>query len=372
MKVAVLGTRGFPNVQGGVEMHCQQLYPRLTQMGLDITVFTRTPYLARPFKSKWKDVKFINLWCPRQKNFEAIVHTTLAVLWARLVRSDIVHIHTIGPSLLVPLAKLIGLKVVMTHHGPDYKRAKWGRLANVALKLGERLGCKYANQIIAISSGIRKQVKERFDRESHLIPNGIEIPERARETAYIESLGLTHGKYILAVARFVPEKGLHHLISAFSSLQTDWKLVIAGDADHETPYSRRLKSQAADNSKVLLTGFIQGNALNEIYSHAGLFILPSYHEGLPIALLEALSYGLSVLVGDIAPNREVGLDEDSYFPVGNEKALAKKLDQWIKKCPLSGEEQTKQIEMVRQRYNWGDVAEQVLQVYKNVLVARSS
>ncbi|GAG38931.1 unnamed protein product, partial [marine sediment metagenome] len=171
----------------------------------------------------------------------------------------------------------------MTHHGPDYKRAKWGRLAKAVLKLGERLGCKYANQIIAISAGIKTQVKEKFDRETHLIPNGIEILERARKMAYIESLGLTPGRYILSVARFVPEKGLHHLISAFSSLQTDWKLVITGDADHETPYSRRLKSQAATDRKVVLTGFIQGNALNEIYSHAGLFVLPSYHEGLPIA-----------------------------------------------------------------------------------------
>lgn len=174
------------------------------------------------------------------------------------------------------------------------------------------------------------------------------------------------------MGRFVPEKGLHNLISSFSNLQTDWKLVIAGDADHETPYSRRLKSQTADNSNVVLTGFIQGNALNEIYSHAGLFVLPSYYEGLPIALLEALSYGLSVLVSDIAPNREVGLDENRYFPVENEEALAEKLDQWIKKGPLSNEEQDKQIEMLRQRYNWDNVAEQVLQVYKNVLVERSN
>jgi glycosyltransferase involved in cell wall biosynthesis len=259
------------------------------------------------------------------------------------------------------------MKVVMTHHGPDYRRAKWGWLAKTVLKLGERFGCKYANQIIAISTGIKAQVKDKFGKEANLIPNGMEILERARKMAYIESIGLTPGKYILSVARFVPEKGLHNLISAFSNLQTNWKLVIAGDADYETPYSRQLKSQAADNSNVVLTGFIQGEALNEIYSHAALFVLPSYYEGLPIALLEALSYGLSVLVSDIAPNKEVGLDGNRYFPVGNEEALAKKLDDQIRKGTLSKEEQAKQIEMVRQRYNWDNIAEQVLQVYKNTL-----
>lgn len=371
IEIVVLGTRGFPNTQGGVESHCRNLYPRLRKIGCKVIVFGRKPYIGSDVIN-CDGVRLLPLACPKNKYTEAFLHTLRGVLLARRIRPDIVHFHAIGPSLFVPLARLLGMKVAMTHHGLDYRRAKWGWLAKAVLKLGERLGCKYANQIIAISAGIKTQVKEKFDRETHLIPNGIEILERARKMAYIESLGLTPGRYILSVARFVPEKGLHHLISAFSSLQTNWKLVITGDADHETPYSRRLKSQAANNSKVVLTSFIQGDALNEIYSHAGLFVLPSYHEGLPIAVLEALSYGLSVLVSDIAPNREVGLDENRYFPVGNEEALAKKLDQWIKKGPLSREEQTKQIEMVRQKYNWDNVAEQVLQVYKNVLDARSN
>lgn len=371
IKIVVLGTRGFPNIQGGVESHCHNLYSRLRKKGCKIIVLSRQPYIGSD-AINCNGVRLLPLACSRNKYTEAFSHTMRGVLLARRIRPDILHFHAIGPSLFIPLSRLLGIKAVMTHHGPDYKRAKWGRLAKAVLKLGERLGCKYANQVIAISSGIKAQVKNNFGRDAYVIPNGIEIPERARETAYIESLGLSPSRYILAVGRFVPEKGLHNLISSFSNLQTDWKLVIAGDADHETPYSRRLKSQTADNSNVVLTGFIQGNALNEIYSHAGLFVLPSYYEGLPIALLEALSYGLSVLVSDIAPNREVGLDENRYFPVENEEALAEKLDQWIKKGPLSNEEQDKQIEMLRQRYNWDNVAEQVLQVYKNVLVERSN
>ncbi len=372
-EIYVFGIRGFPDVQGGAEKHCEQLYIRLVKLGCRVTVFTRKPYVPL-WKNmpEWQGVRLIHLWSPMFKGVEAAFHSFLATIVCLVRRPDVVHIHNMGPALMTGLLKLFGLNVIVTYHSINYHHQKWGRFAKAILKLGERLGCTYADQIIAISEGIRKHVKRKFNRGAHLIPNGIEILERARKMAYIESLGLTPGRYILSVARFVPEKGLHHLISAFSSLQTDWKLVITGDADHETPYSRRLKSQAATDRKVVLTGFIQGNALNEIYSHAGLFVLPSYHEGLPIALLEALSYGLSVLVSDIAPNREVGLDGDRYFPAGNEEALAKKLDQWTKKGPLSGEEQTKQIEMVRQKYNWDNVAEQVLQVYKNVLDARGN
>jgi len=368
MKIIVLGTRGFPNIQGGVETHCQCLYPRLAKMGLDVTVCTRTHYLTRPFKSDWKGVKFINIRCPRSKSLEAVVHTTLAVFGAGLFHADadIAHIHSIGPSLLVPLAKLMGLKVVMTHHGPDYERAKWGWLAKAVLRLGERLGCTYADKIITISADIKAHVKRKFNRDAYLIPNGVEIREPTRKTDYIEDIGLTPNKYCLAVGRFVPEKGQDDLISAFSSLQTDWKLAIAGEADHKTSYSRRLKSQVANNSKIVITGSIQGDYLNEIYSHAGVFVLPSYYEGFPIVTLEALSYGLPVLLSNIAPNKEIGLDENRYFPVGDKEALAERLDYWMKKGHLSREEQIRQIKMVRQKYDWDDIAEQVLQVYKSV------
>ena len=369
MKIVILGTRGFPDIQGGIESHCHNLYTRLYKKGCKVIVFARKPYIG-PMVINCDGVRLLPLACPKNKYIETLFHTLRGVLLARRIHPDIVHFHAIGPSLFVPLARLLGMKVVMTHHGPDYRRAKWGWLAKTVLKLGERFGCKYANQIIAISASIKARIKDEFGKEANLIPNGMEILERARKMAYIESIGLIPGQYILSVARFVPEKGLHHLISAFSSLQTDWKLVIAGDADHETPYSRQLKSQAADNSNVVFTGFIQGEALNEIYSHAALFVLPSYHEGLPIALLEALSYGLSVLVSDITPNREIGLDENRYFPVGNEEALAKKLDDQIRKGTLSKEEQAKQIEMIQQRYNWDNIAEQVYQVYEDTLAAK--
>jgi Glycosyltransferase len=250
----------------------------------------------------------------------------------------------------------------MTHHGPDYERAKWGWLAKKVLRLGEKWGCKYADEIIAISSGIKKLVKEKFEREAYLIPNGVIIPKRSDKTDYIEKAGLIPEKYILSVARFVPEKGLHDLISAFSKLNTDWKLAIAGDADHETAYSKNLKEIARRTPGVILTGFVTGSPLEELYSHASLFVLPSYHEGLPIALLEALSYGLSVVVSDIPPNREVTLPEERYFKVGDSEDLAKKIDIFLK-TGLNEKERQAQIQLVKERYDWDHIARETYRVY---------
>jgi glycosyltransferase involved in cell wall biosynthesis len=269
------------------------------------------------------------------------------------------------------LLKMAGLKVVLTYHSINYHHQKWSRFAKAVLKLGEKLGCTYADQIIAISADIKAHVEEKFHREAHLIPNGVEIPKPTESTDYIECIGLKRKNYFLTVGRIVPEKGLDDLISAFSSLQTDWKLAIVGDDYHKTSYSRHLKSKIANNTKIVTPGFIQGDALKEIYSHAGLFVLPSHYEGFPIVTLEALSYGLPVLLSDIAPNKEIGLDENRYFSVGNQEALTKKLYYWIKNSPLSKQEQTRQIEMVEKKYNWDDIAEQVFQVYKEVYDGRN-
>jgi len=367
MNIAVLGIRGFPNIQGGVEKHCEELYPRLSKWVNEIIVFNRSPYFQKNRKfSQWKGIKFIHLWCLKIKSLETILHTLTGTIVCILKRPDIIHFHNIGPALYLPIVKLFKMRTVLTYHSINYEHQKWGGFARCMLKVGEKLGCKYADEIIAISSGIKEQVKDKFKREAHLIPNGVVIPIKREETDYVESLGIVPGKYILAVARFVPEKGLHNLLAAYSKVDTDWQLAIAGDADHETEYSRNLKMMAKDTKNVILTGFITGEPLEELYSHAGIFVLPSYYEGLPIVLLEALSYGLSVLVSDIPPNKEVQLAEERYYPVGDETELARKLEYWIRRGPLSDEEQEEQLEMVRQRYDWDKIAEETLKVYEAV------
>jgi len=229
MKIVVLGTRGFPEVQGGVEKHCEELYPRLVNLGCDITVFTRTPYISEENRvSSWKGIKFIHLWCPRKKSLEAIIHTLLGTLRTKRLSPDILHIHAIGPSLLTPLAKLSGLRVVMTHHGPDYERAKWGKLAKIMLKKGEKFGVLYSDTVIAISKRIKEFIKNRYGKNPVFIPNGVNIPTIIPPGNVLDRWQLRPKEYIFTACRYVPEKGLHDLINAYRSIKNPWfKMVIA-------------------------------------------------------------------------------------------------------------------------------------------------
>lgn len=365
MKVIVLGTRGFPNVQGGVEVHCENLYPLLAKKGCQVVVFSRKPYVNSACDN-YRGVKLISLPCPKSKFLEAFFHTLYGVFVARKASPDILHIHAIGPSLFVPLARLLGLRVVMTNHGPDYKRKKWGRLAKIVLALGEYLGTKYANSVICVSQSIADKIRRKYKRDVVVIPNGVAKAQISQSKNVIKKYGLTKGKYILSVGRFVPEKGFHNLLSAFSELQLDgWKLVVVGQADHEDRYSRNLKEQASKNNNVILTGLLNGEPLKELYSQAGLFVLPSYYEGLPIVLLEAMSYGLSCIASDIPANRNIELSEDRFFKPGNVKRLAEKIRQFVDK-PLSEEERRRQLNMIAERYNWGRISDKTLEVYKQV------
>lgn len=361
MKIIVLGTRGIPDILGGVETHCQELYTRIEHLGNhDITVITRSPYVVDKSKTNFQNIKLKHFFAPKAKSFEAIVHTFFGILYAGIKRPDILHIHAIGPMLLTPFARLLWLKVVVTHHGPDYNRQKWGKTAKRILKLGEYMGVKFAHEVIVISEVIQKSLITKFNRtDAHLIYNGVNLPKVSSQTDYIESLNLQSKKYIIAVGRFVEEKGLHDLIDAFIDLQTSVKLVLVGDADHETSYSKHLKTKA-NNNNIVLTGFIKGEKLNQIFSHALLFVMPSYHEGLPIALLEAMSYNLNVLVSDIPANLEVQLEDECYFKTGNIDDLKTKLDIKLK-SDLTYDFQ----KVITKKYNWDLIAKKTCDVYSN-------
>lgn len=273
MRIYVTGTRGIPDIPGGVEKHCQELYPRIAAAGHEVILATRTPYVEERLES-WGGAKLTHVFAPRKKSIEAIVHTFLAILEARTLNPDIVHIHAIGPALMVPVARLLGLKVVITNHGPDYDRQKWGWAAKTMLRLGEKLGGVFANQVIVISEVIAEIIRKRCGRESNLVYNGVVIPKKSTATDRLEQRGIVPGNYLLAVARFVPEKGLHDLIKAFQKIDGDIQLVLVGDADHESEYSRNLKAMAAKDPHIVLTGYITGEDLNQVYSNARLFVLP--------------------------------------------------------------------------------------------------
>ena len=357
-KIVVTGTRGIPNILGGVETHCEELFSRIAACGYDVTLIRRTSYV-RGSLSEYKGVKLMDMQTPKKKSFEAIIHTLRAVWAAKFkLRADILHIHAIGPALLTPFARLLGLKVVFTHHGHDYDRDKWGKVAKIMLKLGERMGCRFANEVIVISEVINNNIKRLYNcNNAHLIYNGVPAPNFINDTSYLDELGVESKKYVFAMGRFVPEKNFHQLINAFSALNRhDCKLVLAGDTDHEDDYSLRLKQQAKENG-VILTGFIKGEKLYSLLTHSRLFVLPSSHEGLPISLLEAMSYNLPVIVSDIPANLEVGLPARNYFKVGNEKELAQKLQENIN-TPF----QKANYQM--DKYQWDKIAEQTVEVYK--------
>lgn len=367
MKIFVLGTRGFPNVQGGVEKHCEELFQRLASRENEVTVLTRTPYIPKNERiGKWKGIKFVHLWCPKAKSLEAIIHSLLGAIIARFYSPDILHIHAIGPATVTPLARLLGLNVVLTHHGPDYERQKWGKLAKYVLRFGEKMGVRYANKVIAISEVIKNSIEAKYKRnDSYLIYNGITKPERISPGSILKKYDLIPGNYIFTACRFVPEKGLTELIQAYSKIETDSKLVISGAADHVTDYSRTVEELAAKYN-VVLTGNVFGPELGELFSNAGLFVLPSYYEGLPIALLEALSYDLPVLISDIPAHMEIQLNPERYFKVGNEEALIEKMECLLHK-PLTSDELNYNRKILQEKYDWDVISDQVISVYQSVL-----
>lgn len=368
IRVMMLGLRSFPGVQGGVETHAEHLCPLLVEMGCDVTVLVRSSYHPAGNGNEWENVKFVKLWAPKFKGLEAIVHSFVGVLYAGIKRPDILHIQAIGPAIMTLPARLMGLRVVVTHHGPDYDRQKWGRFARFVLQLGERMGMRWSNGRIVISKVIADLVRDKHGVESALIPNGVVLPPLPNSMVTLDAFGLTRGRYVMLVSRLVPEKRHLDLIAAFNQANlADWKLALVGGADHPDAYQREVMEKAAE-AGIVMTGFQHGLALQELYANAGLFVLPSSHEGLPIALLEALSYGLPVLASDIPANLEVGLSPEYYFPLGGIDVLADRIRLQSTKDLTAVVRESTRI-WVTQRYDWRDIAEKTVRLYDSCLGA---
>lgn len=363
LNVMVLGVRGIPAVQGGVETHAEQLYPRLAELGCDVEVVVRTPFVPKTSRS-FGPIRLRRIWSPKTPGLEALVHSVLGALYAGIARPDVLHIHAIGPSIVAPLARLLGLRVVVTHHGPDYDRDKWNAFARWVLRSGERAGMVYANQRIVISKVIASLVMKLYGEDSVLIPNGVRIPRLRENADELARFGLEPGRYFLQVSRMVPEKRQLDLIRAFKARAPEgWQLALVGGLD-TSAYSSEVR-EAARDSGVVLTDFLSGEPLAQLYSHAGVFVLPSSHEGLPIAMLEALSYGLPVLASDIPANLEVNLEPGCYFPMGNIPELTQALQRMID-MPMDAEAKSRRRTFVGTHYDWNVIAEQTMNVYRAV------
>ena len=374
LKVAWVGLRGLPGVQGGVETHAEQLCPRLHTLGCDMTVLGRLPYQRAQAGTIWRGVHLRPLWAPRHKHLEAVVHTFLAILHAGLVsRPDVLHIQAIGPGLWTPLARLLGLRVVVTHHGADYERQKWGPLARWVLRQGEALATHWAHELIVISRTIQADVAVRHGRQGACIPNGMTPPSAPADPALLAEFGLRPQRYLLLVSRLVPEKRHLDLINAFGRARSQgllqgWNLALVGAADHADAYARQVADAAARTPGVVMTGFQTGAALQALLAHAGVFVLPSSHEGLPIALLEALAWGITPLASDIPPHRELRLTQDSYFALGDVAALSASLVRLADRVEHheGPAERLERMQEAARRFDWDDSARQTRAVYERV------
>jgi glycosyltransferase involved in cell wall biosynthesis len=366
LKVCVIGLRGIPGVMGGVEAHCEQLLPRLKALRpeYEISVVGRRPYVASgPFD--FNGVTVVPLPAMRSKHFEAISNTTLAVLYARFVfGARLLHIHNIGPALLGPLARLLGMKLIVTYHSKNFEHAKWNRIAKAVLRLGEWCTVSAAHRVIVISRSVTEDLRRRYpesSRKIEFIPNGatdLAAPANDNDDrSVLGRFGLARGQYVLAVGRLVPEKSFHTLIAAYQAARPDCKLAIVGKADHEDEYSRSLLRHASE--AICFTGFQGRSELAVLYRNASLFVLPSTHEGLPIAALEAASLDVPVLLSDIQSNLDIELPSRCYFPVGDVEALRRKLLQ-------PHETYRVDRQAVIRRFDWATVAKQTDELYAAV------
>lgn len=351
MRVAVIGLRGVPNVIGGIETHCANLYPELSRLpgSPQFSLVTRKRYQQSNLVFDER-IGIVRLPSPPFAGLETAAHTLLSILYARFVlRADAVSLHGIGPGFFAPLACAMGMKAMVTHHSQDYLRPKWGMLARAALKLGELVSYKFSNGMVCVSKTIKASLEQKFGPVSHgvtVIPNGVPPwPDNdAPADAFLAELGLTQNGYVLAVGRLDETKAFHELVKAFMSRRTGshgQKLVIVGNGPPKDPYVAGLLSQA--NNAVLFVGYRQGWELRSLYRGCALFAHPSHMEGYGIVVAEALQARRPIIVSDIPAHREFLLPDASYFRPGDVSAITRALDSGDYAALAASEENRSQV-----------------------------
>lgn len=357
MNIYVFGTRGFPDIQGGVEKHCEELYTSMPDK-YKITVFRRKPFVKS--NKTYKMIRFIDLPTVKTKGLEALIHSFLCTLYCIAKRPEIIHIHNIGPGLFIPLLKIVGLKVILTYHSPNYEHSKWSYWTKKGLKLCEFIATKGADKIIFVNNNQLKKFNTAIQAKSIYIPNGIKETIKVNNSSFIKKLGLLPYQYILAVGRITQEKGFDYLIKAYNLLQDkSIKLVIAGGCDHSSDYTKRFIKEAR-SLHVILTGYMNEEQLGHLYTYAKLFILPSFNEGYPIVLVEAINYQKPILASNIEANKSIGLTNDRYFEVGSVSDLKNKIEEEVRK------------DYAKASYNisiptWKEVANLVSEIYVSTI-----
>lgn len=371
-RIAMLGHKRIPSREGGIEIVVEELSTRMVQKGHNVTCYNRSghhvsgaEYDSKKLK-EYKGIMLKNLPTINYKGLSAITSSFFGAIIASFGKYDVVHFHAEGPCAMLWFPKLLGKRCVATVHGLDHQRAKWGRLASTYIMMGEKCAVKLADEIIVLSEGVQKYFKDTYGRDTIFIPNGVNRPILREADLINKQFGLKKDNYILYLGRIVPEKGLRYLINAFKQLQTDKKLVIAGGSSDTDTFMSELKNMAEGDNRIIFTGFVQGQILDELYSNAYIYTLPSDLEGMPLSLLEAMSYGNCCLVSDIDECSSVVEDKAVTFQKSNVEDLVIKLQEICNNNKRVSEYKAIASEFICKKYNWDDIVRLTLDVYSSI------
>lgn len=370
MKIAVFGHKRIPSREGGVEIVVGELSARMAAQGHRVTCYNRGGHHVSGTEfdaaaaSCWQGVRLKTVPTLDKKGLAAVSSSFFAAVCCAFSGADVVHIHAEGPAFMCWLPKLFGKKVVVTVHGLDWQREKWKQgFGSKFIRWGEKMAVRHADEIIVLSRNVQNYFQETYGRKTVRIPNGVTRPELRPAGEITRQFGLEKDSYLLFLGRLVPEKGIHYLLEAYEGLNTRKKLVIAGGASDTDSYVQSLKEMAAGNPNVVFTGFVQGELLEELYSNAYAYVLPSDVEGMPLSLLEAMSYGNCCVVSDIPECTEVVEDRAVIFPRGDAAALGRCLQNLCDDAAAVAAYKANARDFICEKYSWEEVTRQTLNLY---------
>jgi glycosyltransferase involved in cell wall biosynthesis len=357
MKIAMIGHKRVPGREGGIEVVVQELSARMAKLGHKVTVYNRH---KRGYKAPklYKGIKTVDVPTIEKKSTDAVVYAFLASVMAIFGGYDVIHYHAIGPSVFLLIPHIFGKRTIVTVHGLNYKTPKWRGFAAKFIQYGERITAKYADEVIVLSEEQKKYFKEKYNRDTVFIPNGTSIYKNEPAVEIKDKYGLEKNSYILFLSRVVPGKGIEYLLDAYKEVQSDLKLIVAGSTEYVLNFRKMIEEKASQDSRVQLIGYVDGKILRELYSNVRLFVFPSEAEGMPMCLLEALSYNCPCLVSDIPENVEVGNNYVKTFENKNVKDLQRKLES----C-LNENVQNNSKQYIIDNYSWDIVVQKTLKCY---------
>ena len=370
INIAMLGHKRIPSREGGVEVVVEELSVRMAALGHNVTCLNRSGHhvAGEEYDSSvgriYKGVRLRTVPALSRRGYAAVSASFFGALWAAMGKYDVVHFHAEGPCASMWIPKMFGKRCIATIHGLDHRRQKWGPFASRYIMKGERCAVKYADEIIVLSKSAQKYFKDTYGRDTLLIPNGVNRPVCVEPTQIRQKYGLNKRDYILYLGRLVPEKGLEYLIKAFKQLDTDKKLIIAGGSSDIKEFEEKVKRLAADEPRIVFTGFVQGRTLAELLSNSYMYVLPSDLEGMPLTLLEAMSYGQCCLVSDIPECVDVVEDKALSFHRGDVDDLRDKMQLLLRDEELAQKYRNGAGSFVCDKFNWDKVVDETIKAYR--------